>query len=190
MIKQNDPVKFSYIAHGASLPASPEDGMIYIAEDAGEIWVGDKLIATNVYTSGYEIKTVEFSGSGNCVTNIGFDNVSGVLTVRFGTIGGGGGDIECRSTAEWDLDPTKISDFGTVYIYTDYQNIDNQNVPGMKVGDGSTPIVDLPFTTKKYDQHVADTSIHVTDEEKLFWNDKMRCYMSTSNPENLIFTTD
>lgn len=40
-----------------------------------------------------------------------------------------------------------------------------------------------------YDNHIADNTIHITDEERQFWNNKVSC----SNPEGtdlMIFTTD
>lgn len=40
-----------------------------------------------------------------------------------------------------------------------------------------------------YDNHLADSTIHITDEERQFWNDKVSC----SSPEGtdlIVFTTD
>ena len=84
------------------------------------------------------------------------------------------------TTANWATKTSLISTAGVFYIYTDYQIINQgssvTNVAGVKIGDGTTYVVDLPFVT-------------VSQSEKEFWNNKVRCYLSSLNSENLIFTT-
>ena len=60
-------------------------------------------------------------------------------------------------------------------------------VPGIKIGDGLGYLIDAPFLSAPYDEHIANLDIHVTTENKTFWNNKVRCYM---DGENLVFTTD
>lgn len=53
-------------------------------------------------------------------------------------------------------------------------------VPGIKIGDGSAYVVDLPF-------------VNVTSEQINFWNNKVNCYLEPEiiedgNNETLIFT--
>lgn len=47
-----------------------------------------------------------------------------------------------------------------------------------KIGDGSTPWNDLQYFAL------------MSDIEDIAWNNKVRCYLSTSDPENLVFTTN
>lgn len=80
----------------------------------------------------------------------------------------------------------EISEENTVYVYTDYsQDKDGRNISAIKIGDGTSYIVDLPFTITKLEEHIADTVAHVTAEEREFWNNKNRSY---AYGETLILT--
>ena len=46
---------------------------------------------------------------------------------------------------------------------------------GIKVGDGNTTIEQLPFIDWFYWDHINDKNIHVTAEQKTFWNNKITC---------------
>lgn len=88
-------------------------------------------------------------------------------------------------------DNTVISEKDAVYIYTNH-TIDSQgrNVPAYKIGDGNAYVVDLPYSTSLLEEHINDTTIHITDAERTFWNNKVRCFYSTIEDDNLIFTTN
>ena len=101
------------------------------------------------------------------------------------------------STLNWNNQPSLISERGSIYIYSDSQ--DNE-IPNIKVGDGTTPLIDLPFITtsigrvililtQDLNNHINSLDLHVTQEEKEFWNNKVRAYISTTNEEELILTT-
>ena len=62
-------------------------------------------------------------------------------------------------------------------------------IPGIKIGDGLAYLIDLPFTDSELIDHINNTTIHVTAEEKNFWNNKNRVFISPQDEENLIFTT-
>ena len=97
----------------------------------------------------------------------------------------------CKTTAEWDADPSIISEEGAMYIYTDYRlNDDNQYVPGIKIGDGNAHVVDLPFQDEDILTHIINTQIHITQEEREFWNNKVTCYINAESPNTLIFTKE
>jgi hypothetical protein len=102
--------------------------------------------------------------------------------------------IRRNTKAEWDKQLSLISDADTIYVYTDYQTItDDQGntkyIPGIKIGDGLAYVVDLPFIDEKILQHLNNHNIHVTAEEKTFWNNKNRAFVSNEDTENLILTT-
>lgn len=81
------------------------------------------------------------------------------------------------TTAEWNAQITTSSESDKLYIYTDYQtDSQGRRVAGIKVGDGNAYVVDLPFIDEVYMEHISDTTIHVTAEEKAFWNNKLNCY--------------
>lgn len=58
--------------------------------------------------------------------------------------------IYYSNTAGWDGQPSLIAERGAIYVYSDHRTavIDGNTVtiPGMKIGDGSTYLIDLPFT--------------------------------------------
>lgn len=79
-----------------------------------------------------------------------------------------------------------------MYIYSDARSYEEEYtennetlartvyVPGIKIGDGSAYVVDLPF-------------VNVTSEQINFWNNKVNCYLEPElvvggDDETLIFT--
>ena len=71
------------------------------------------------------------------------------------------------TTAFWNNQPTLVANKDYLYVYTDYkQNEEEQNIAGFKVGDGTSYLIDLPFTDdiiyeeiEKIKQTMRDTSI-------------------------------
>lgn len=79
-----------------------------------------------------------------------------------------------NSTEYWTNHSSLVSEKNTIYVYTDYkQTQDGYYIAGVKVGDGSAYIVDLPFSDMLMEQHMTDATIHVTPEDKEFWNNKI-----------------
>lgn len=104
-------------------------------------------------------------------------------------------DGDCRvlyaTTETWNSQPQLISAKGFIYIYADYrQNGQGQNIPAMKVGDGNAYLIDMPFTDELLYGHITDNVRHITQQEREFWNNKMRCYTSEIQDDVLIFTTE
>lgn len=102
----------------------------------------------------------------------------------------GGGNIDNRilynTTKYWNSHRDLITKRGYIYIYSDYMTIDEQNVAGIKVGDGSSYLIDMPFIDKLYYNHVNDMVCHITQAEREFWNNKVRCY--EVDDHTLVFT--
>ena len=88
--------------------------------------------------------------------------------------------VTAKTTAEWNAAPTTIAQAGQVYVYTDYSTteVDGKtvNVPGIKVGDGSAYLIDMPFLPV------------VTQEKADFWDDKVTAYMDDEHNETLILS--
>lgn len=53
--------------------------------------------------------------------------------------------IHSDTTAGWDAEPDTVGFDGHLYIYTDYAAVDGSPIPGIKAGDGRTPLRNLPF---------------------------------------------
>lgn len=92
------------------------------------------------------------------------------------------------TTANWNKATEFIPLPGEVIIYTDRHNENDKIVPGIKIGDGITTIVNLPFidevVKKDLKDHTDNNEIHITQEERTSWNNKLNCEY---NNENLIF---
>lgn len=96
------------------------------------------------------------------------------------------------TTEEWNAQPKLKARAGAIYIQTDKQT-DKQGdfIPSFKVGDGTSYLIDMPFGDKLFWEHINDDTIHVTPEEKEFWNNKVRCYIDGEVSDGtLIFTTN
>lgn len=93
-------------------------------------------------------------------------------------------------TQYWNAEATLVGEKNSIYIYTDYQQKDGQNIAGIKVGDGSSYLIDAPFLDVLYLDHINDSAIHVTAEEKEFWNNKVTAYYSLTDLETMILTKE
>jgi len=134
--------------------------------------------------------SLDFNVINNLDLNFGSNND---LNVDFGNVYVVGGDCKVlyATTATWNSKPQLISLKGYIYIYSDYrQNENQQNIASMKIGDGTSYLIDMPFTDELLYNHVANNVIHITAEERNFWNNKIRCYIDPLNEQNLIFTTN
>lgn len=98
------------------------------------------------------------------------------------------------TTAHWDAQQFFIPMRGEICIYTDHGTLEDEfgntiNVPGVKIGDGSAYLIDLPFAgddvryqiLTELRLHSGNTDIHVTAEEKTFWNNKLNCVVTNNN---------
>ena len=109
----------------------------------------------------------------------------------------GGAAIHYGTTAYWNSQSTLIGKNNHLYVYTDYTTITSngqaKNVPNIKTGDGTAYLIDNPFITTSIEDliqlHINDDIKHITAEERSIWNDKVRCYLSTSDNETVVFTT-
>lgn len=90
------------------------------------------------------------------------------------------------TTVYWDEQPELIAQNNALYVYTDALSKDFKNIARFKVGDGQSLLKELPFTDAVYYDHISDPLIHVSNEDREFWNNKVSCSI---NGENLIFTT-
>lgn len=86
-----------------------------------------------------------------------------------------------------------IPEAGRIIIYSDKSIIDGVAYPGIKIADGLAYVVDLPFVgddvtsriISLLESHINDKSIHITDTERQFWNNKINYELDESD-ENLI----
>lgn len=111
-------------------------------------------------------------------------------------------EMHYSTTDSWNQNVELISQENHMYIYTDYKVItdgvgNRTYVPGLKIGDGTTRVIDLPFictydqqTADSLEDHINNMTIHITQAEREFWNNKVRAYKSDVLDEVLVFTTN
>ena len=97
-------------------------------------------------------------------------------------------NVFCNTTANWNQQTSLISKRGAIYIYSDRKTLNGNNLPGFKIGDGLAYVIDLPFADADLQEHINNTLIHVSSEDRAKWNNKIRCYLDVNNQENLVFT--
>ena len=118
--------------------------------------------------------------------------------------------IYYRTTAGWNEQPSLISERGAIYVYSDHSStiIDGQakSVPGIKIGDGSSYLLDMPFvetgggggSSGPSDQeildlltdHINNSSIHVSSSDRTFWDGKSRAYVGTGVQSDTLVLTN
>ena len=84
------------------------------------------------------------------------------------------------TTAYFEGVKTTVPPRGQLVIFSDFNSIKKSDgttitSAGIKVGDGIKTIEQLPFIDWFYWDHINDKNIHVTAEEKTFWNNKITC---------------
>jgi hypothetical protein len=124
---------------------------------------------------------------------IGIDTAKKELT--FSMSGGGIGYAKAMmdTTEHWGEKPTFIPGKGAIIVYSDHNFIIRDGkqveVPGIKIGDGLAYLIDLPFVGDDLmdilENHISNNEIHVSQEEKDFWNSKLNC---NCRDEVLLFT--
>ena len=90
-----------------------------------------------------------------------------------------------NTEAGWSETPYYIPKLGEICLYSDMSKI--------KIGDGSVPVVDLPFIGGKdlenveraLEEHKSDNQMHVSVKDRQFWNAKLNY---TINGEEFILT--
>ena len=98
------------------------------------------------------------------------------------------------TTENWNAQRSFIPMRGEVIVYTDHARIDDGHgvtvtVPGMKIGDGSAYLIDLPFVgadvgfqaSQELAMHAGNTQVHITDTDRAFWNNKLNCSVQNGN---------
>lgn len=112
--------------------------------------------------------------------------------------GNGDSNIHFGTTDYWNTQITLVGKSNHIYVYTDYSTIESngetKNVPNIKIGDGNAYLIDNPFITTSIEDllqsHIGDDIKHITAEERAIWNGKVSCYLSASDNETVVFTTD
>lgn len=89
------------------------------------------------------------------------------------------GVIYDDTTAHWQEQLNFVPKKGAVVIYSDYATVDGKFVPNMKIGDGTTYVVDLPFISDdlraEVEAHILNSATHVSAADRASWDNKVTC---------------
>lgn len=104
---------------------------------------------------------------------------------------GGTKEVFYGDTEYWNSQPHLLSIQGHIYVYSDYAvDEEGKAIAGVKIGDGKSYLIDMPFIDEQYAKHILDANKHITPEEREAWNNKVRCYIDLKDTQHIIFTTD
>ena len=106
-----------------------------------------------------------------------------------------------KRKSEWDIDRSMIAEKDVLYIYSDYKTIEKDGqqifVPGLKIGDGVSYLIDIPFVNDSNSEfenvlldHINDRVIHVSAQDRIFWNNKLNLVDLELQNENLILNRE
>lgn len=99
-------------------------------------------------------------------------------------------------TEAWNAHPEIISEVGNLYIYRDYKQVENPDgtitdIPAIKIGDGTSYLIDMPFVATGDDEdfidHINNWSIHVSGPDRTNWDQKVSANVDEAE-ENLILS--
>lgn len=94
----------------------------------------------------------------------------GIQSVQYGT------------TEHWNLQKTLIAVKGMIYLYSDFKKVTGENgkeyyIAGVKVGDGNSYLIDMPFLNSDLaamSEHISNTKIHVSQADRLLWDSRYK----------------
>lgn len=104
--------------------------------------------------------------------------------------------IYYNTKAGWNAQSSLIAEEGAIYIYKDYSTISEgegtKDVPALKIGDGTSYLIDMPIVNGDIAdmllEHINNAVIHVTSDDKTFWNNKSSAYLQPNTDETLVLS--
>lgn len=98
------------------------------------------------------------------------------------------------TTANWNSRSTLVAEAGALYVYSDHSVVNGENVPGVKIGDGLAYLIDMPFVAddiaNSITTHINNSAIHVSSNDRRYWNNKVTAIIDLLDSEHLILTTE
>lgn len=104
------------------------------------------------------------------------------------------GRVYYDTKENWDAQRDLVAEAGVVYIYSNYQYIEDEGgnqipVAGIRIGDGTSYLIDMPFVsdaaTYMITTHIANVAVHVSPADREFWNNKVSAYINQADEECL-----
>ena len=94
-----------------------------------------------------------------------FENTTQPIDAEFGVITQiENGKVLYGTTEDWNSQPELVAKKGYLYVYSDYkQDEQEQNIAGFKIGDGTSYLIDLPFTDSVIYEQISEVEQQMTD---------------------------
>ena len=185
------------LSAGDHIKVITEDDMTDYVVAEGQITSSDRYATGSSVTAIISEIISELQASGIKYTApasgaaAGTHNVQEALDALNDAIGGGDKEIFYGTTEYWNNQPQYISIRGCLYVYSDHTtDSEGKIIAGIKVGDGVSYLIDMPFVDEKYAEHILNTDIHVSVADRAFWNGKVSCHIDPTDTQRVIFTTD
>lgn len=144
-------------------------------------------IQGQTYDIGADASNVDFDNTGTEFNSGNVQNVLIEIDSKFADV------IKQDTTAGWNAQVNLKAKKDCIYVYTDHCTYNNKNIPAIKIGDGTSYLIDMPFVdehTAELYAHLSDNVVHITQAEREFWNNKIRCDDTAMalDGDTLIFT--
>lgn len=97
----------------------------------------------------------------------------------------------------WNSHPDLIAVEGAIYIYKDYfvrydEHDEPICSPALKIGDGVSYLIDMPIAASDVSdiilEHINDAVVHVSENDRTFWNNKSSAYLEPDMSETLVLS--
>lgn len=127
------------------------------------------------------------------------DIIARALAAKALSEGGGGGggnaNIEYHTTQYFEEHHTTVYAEGTIIVFSDYKKDEQeQDVPGIKIADGVTRVLDLPFINQDADiqeleERVdeVESDVETLNTKSTTWDNKVNIEDNIQD-ETLVFT--
>ena len=154
------------------LPIQYIDGFIWFTTDTGKLYIDAPINGTLQRTLiNPEVDWSQIDNKPENITSIFYNTVEG-----------------------WNAQNTLIGRRNALYVYTNASEINGVLIPDLKIGDGTSYLIDSPFLIstpiEQLKAHIRDTTIHVSAEDRARWDNKVRAYHSDIQQETLVLTTN
>lgn len=97
----------------------------------------------------------------------------------------------------WNIQVDMIAERNAIYVYTNHSYLDDGNgnltpVPAIKIGDGTSYLIDMAFVggeaLSDWASHVNNNLIHVSEDDRTFWNHKVSSFVDDNDDETLVLS--
>ena len=97
----------------------------------------------------------------------------------------------------WNIQRDMIAEKNAIYVYTNYTYLDDgignlTAAPAIKIGDGTSYLIDMPFVGQDvlsdWASHINNNSIHISENDRTFWNQKVSSFVDDNDEETLVLS--